>query len=45
MSRTWTRRIGEAMRAPVARYLTALAQYHGGRDAALGRPVKRFAGI
>ncbi len=41
----WPRRIREALRAPVERYVTALAQYRGARDAALGRKARDFARI
>lgn len=42
---SWSQRLAEALRAPVERYLTALAQYRGARDAALGLPAKRFSKI
>ncbi|SRR5260221_5595111 len=39
------RKIGSAIRAPVERTATAIAQYEGARDSALGRPARRFPGI
>ncbi|HEV8112669.1 MAG TPA: glycosyltransferase [Planctomycetota bacterium] len=42
---TLARRVRGAIRAPVERFATAVAQYQGARDAALGRPARRFRGI
>jgi rhamnosyltransferase len=38
-------KIAGAIRAPIERTATAIAQYEGARDSALGRPARRFPGI
>jgi rhamnosyltransferase len=39
------RKIAGAIRAPIERTATAIAQYEGARDSALGLPARRFPGI
>ena len=43
--RTLRRKVGGAIRAPVERFATAIAQYQGARDSVLGRPARRFRGV
>jgi len=43
--RSLARKLAGAVRAPVERFATALAQYEGARDSAAGRPARRFRSI